>query len=45
VSQIIVRQMEAMDMELPKPTVKLAEIRREYHQAVSDKKPDRRKNH
>jgi PPK2 family polyphosphate:nucleotide phosphotransferase len=45
VSQIIVRQMEAMDMELPKPTVKLVEIRREYHQAVSDKKPDRRKNH
>jgi PPK2 family polyphosphate:nucleotide phosphotransferase len=33
VSQIIVRQMEAMGMEFPKPTVDLAQIRREYHQA------------
>ncbi len=33
VSQIIVRQMEDMDMQLPKPIVNLAEIRREYHQA------------
>jgi PPK2 family polyphosphate:nucleotide phosphotransferase len=42
ISQIIVRQMEAMDMQLPKPTVNLAEIRREYHQAA-DEKSDRRK--
>ncbi len=34
ISQIIVRQMEEMDMQLPKPTVNLAEIRREYHQAA-----------
>jgi polyphosphate kinase 2 (PPK2 family) len=34
ISQIIVRQMEDMDMQLPKPTVNLAEIRREYHQAA-----------
>jgi hypothetical protein len=33
VSQIIVQQMEAMGMEFPKPTVDLAQIRREYHQA------------
>ena len=38
ISQIIVRQMEEMDMQLPKPTVNLAEIRREYHQAVNGKK-------
>jgi PPK2 family polyphosphate:nucleotide phosphotransferase len=35
ISQIIVRQMEDMNMQLPKPTVNLAEIRREYHQAAS----------
>jgi polyphosphate kinase 2 (PPK2 family) len=35
ISQIIVRQMEAMGMRFPKPTVNLAEIRREYHQAAS----------
>jgi hypothetical protein len=33
ISQIIIRQMEAMDMQLPKPTVNLAEIRRQYHRA------------
>jgi polyphosphate kinase 2 (PPK2 family) len=33
ISQIIVRQMEEMDMRVPKPTVDLAEIRRAYHQA------------
>jgi Polyphosphate kinase 2 (PPK2) len=32
ISQIIVRQMEGIDMQLPKPTVNLAEIRRGYHQ-------------
>jgi polyphosphate kinase 2 (PPK2 family) len=37
ISQIIVRQMEDMDMQLPKPTVNLAEIRREYHQAENGK--------
>jgi len=43
VSQIIVRQMEDMDMQFPKPTVNLAEIRREYHQAAREEKSDRRK--
>jgi PPK2 family polyphosphate:nucleotide phosphotransferase len=43
VSQIIVSQMEGMDMQLPKPTVNLAEIRREYHQANNGDKADRRK--
>ncbi len=33
ISQIIVQQMEEMNMQLPKPTVNIAEIRREYHQA------------
>ena len=43
ISQIIVRYMEDMEMEFPKPTVNLAEIRREYHQAAGEEKPDRRK--
>jgi PPK2 family polyphosphate:nucleotide phosphotransferase len=45
ISQIIVRQMEDMDMQLPKPTVNLAEIRREYHQAKEVENADRRKKH
>ncbi len=43
ISQIIVRQMGDMDMQLPKPTVNLAEIRREYHQAADQEKSDGRK--
>src|SRR5437773_5904476 len=43
VSQIIVRHMEDMDMQFPKPTVNLAEIRRKYHQASAEEKSDRRK--
>jgi PPK2 family polyphosphate:nucleotide phosphotransferase len=43
VSQIIVRHMEDMDMEFPEPTVNLAEIRREYHQAADEEKSGRRK--
>src|SRR6266478_2108297 len=43
ISQIIVRQMEDMDMQLPKPTVNLAEIRREYHQAEDGENAKRRK--
>ena len=35
IGQILVRQMEEMDMQLPKPTVNLAQIRREYHQAAA----------
>jgi len=34
ISQIITRTMEEMDMQMPKPTVNLAEIRRKYHQAA-----------
>jgi len=34
ISQIIARTMEEMDMQFPKPTVNLAEIRRKYHQAA-----------
>ena len=41
ISQIIVRQMEEMDMQLPKPTVNLAEIRREYHQAEDEERAER----
>jgi Polyphosphate kinase 2 (PPK2) len=36
ISQILVRTMEEMDMQMPKPTVDLAKIRREYHQAVRE---------
>jgi PPK2 family polyphosphate:nucleotide phosphotransferase len=43
VSQIITRTMEKMDMQIPKPTVNLAEIRRKYHQAADQEKSDRRK--
>jgi len=43
ISQIIVRQMDDMNMQLPKSTVNLAEIRREYHQAKDGENADRRK--
>jgi PPK2 family polyphosphate:nucleotide phosphotransferase len=43
ISQIIVRRIEAMDIQVPKPTVNLAEIRREYHQAADGNKSNRRK--
>jgi PPK2 family polyphosphate:nucleotide phosphotransferase len=43
ISQIIVRQLEDMDIQLPKPTVDLAEIRREYHRATEPEKSGRRK--
>jgi PPK2 family polyphosphate:nucleotide phosphotransferase len=33
VSQIIARTMEEMNMQMPKPTVDIAKIRHEYHQA------------
>jgi len=33
VSQIIARTMEEMDMQMPKPTVDIAKMRRDYHQA------------
>ena len=43
ISQIIVRQMEEMNMQLPKPTVNIAEIRREYHQAQDGERAERGK--
>jgi PPK2 family polyphosphate:nucleotide phosphotransferase len=45
ISQIITRTMEEMDMQFPKPTVNLAEIRRKYHQAADDEKSGRSKKH
>jgi polyphosphate kinase 2 (PPK2 family) len=38
ISQIITRAMEEMNMQLPKPTVNLTQIRREYHQAAAEEK-------
>ena len=38
ISQIITRTMEEMDMQFPKPTADLAEIRRAYHQAADEEK-------
>jgi hypothetical protein len=38
ISRIITRAMEEMNMQLPKPTVNLTEIRREYHQAAGAEK-------
>ncbi|MGH7984392.1 MAG: polyphosphate kinase 2 family protein [Candidatus Udaeobacter sp.] len=43
VSQIIARAMEDMDMQMPKPTVNLAKIRRDYPQAADDEKSGHRK--
>jgi PPK2 family polyphosphate:nucleotide phosphotransferase len=43
ISQIIVRQMQDMNIQMPKPTVNLAEIRREYHQAANGEKSRRKK--
>jgi PPK2 family polyphosphate:nucleotide phosphotransferase len=45
ISQIIARTMEEMDMKMPQPTVNLAEIRREYHQAAGEEKSNRSKKH
>src|SRR5437660_6332025 len=45
ISQIITRTMEEMDMQFPKPTVNLGEIRRKYHQAADDEKSGRSKKH
>jgi PPK2 family polyphosphate:nucleotide phosphotransferase len=38
ISQIITLTMEEMKMELPKPTLNVADIRRKYHQAVDEEK-------
>jgi PPK2 family polyphosphate:nucleotide phosphotransferase len=43
ISQIIVRRIEDMNIQVPKPTVNLAEIRREYHQAADGNKSNRQK--
>ena len=43
VSQIIARTMEDMEMQIPKPTVDLAKIRREYHQAEDESESRRTK--
>lgn len=43
ISQIIVRRIEDMDIQVPKPTVNLAEIRREYHQATDGNKANQQK--
>src|SRR5712691_2708829 len=45
VSQIITRTMEEMNMQMPKPTVNLAEIRRKYHQATGEEKSGGSKKH
>ena len=42
VSQILVDSMEALDMTFPKPSVDLAEIRRQYHEAVEEKHEHKR---
>jgi PPK2 family polyphosphate:nucleotide phosphotransferase len=43
ISQIITRAMEEMNMQMPKPTVNLTEIRRQYHQAAGEGKSGRSK--
>jgi PPK2 family polyphosphate:nucleotide phosphotransferase len=43
ISEILVRTLEEMNMQMPKPTVDLAKIRREYHQAEDESKSRRPK--
>jgi PPK2 family polyphosphate:nucleotide phosphotransferase len=38
ISRIIVKTMEDLGIKLPKPTVKIADIRKKYHEAVADSK-------
>ena len=38
VSEIIVHTLESMNIQVPKPTVDIEEIRREYHSAVDEEK-------
>ena len=38
ISRIIVETMEGLDIQVPEPTVDIAEIRRKYHEAVADGK-------
>src|SRR6266699_1643639 len=45
ISQIITRMMEEMDMQFPKPTVNLGEIRRKYHQAADGEKSGGTRKH
>jgi polyphosphate kinase 2 (PPK2 family) len=42
VSQIMADSMEALGMAFPKPSVDLAEIRRQYHEAVEEKHEHKR---
>ena len=42
VSQIMADSMEALDMRFPKPSVDLAEIRRQYHEAVEENQEHKR---
>ena len=44
ISEIMVLAMKDMDMQLPKPSVNLTEIRRKYHQAADQEKSRREKN-
>jgi PPK2 family polyphosphate:nucleotide phosphotransferase len=39
VSEIIVSTLESMNIQVPKPTVDIEEIRRKYHSAVDEDKP------
>ena len=45
ISEIITRTMEEMDMQMPKPTANLAEIRRKFHHAADEEKSGGRKGH
>jgi PPK2 family polyphosphate:nucleotide phosphotransferase len=38
ISQIIVQTMEGLGIELPKPTINIADIRKKYHQTVEEGK-------
>jgi PPK2 family polyphosphate:nucleotide phosphotransferase len=43
ISQIIVETMKKLDIQVPKPTVNLADIRRKYHADVDEEKTARKR--
>jgi PPK2 family polyphosphate:nucleotide phosphotransferase len=45
VSRIIVEAMEKLDLELPEPTVNLADIRRQYHKTAEEEDRGGKKKH
>ena len=43
ISEIIVAALQSMNIQVPKPTVNIEDIRRKYHSAAKEGKQGRRK--